>query len=322
MLPSELIKQVRQIQMRTGRQVADVLAGAYTSVFKGRGMEFEEVRPYIPGDDVRAIDWNVTARSGVPHVKRFVEERELTIMIIADISASQDFGSGSRSKREAAAELSALLAFSANQNNDKVGLLLFHGETELYIPPRKGARHALRVVREVLAHGGVDLPGKKWGSNPVKPKIHQRLLTKLKIRNPRRETNISAAVEHCRNVLKRRSVMFVISDFLDDGYMAALRSANRKHDVVAAHICDQREFMPVNAGIISLTDAESGKTAVVDTGSANFRKLAEQNALNKLDELKSKMVSAGIDLIRIDASKSVVDPLVAFFRMRQKRIYR
>lgn len=322
MLPSELIRQVKQIQIRTGRQVADVLAGAYTSVFKGRGMEFEEVRPYVPGDDVRTIDWNVTARSGEPHVKRFVEERELTIMIIADISASQDFGSGGRSKRETAAELSALLAFSANQNNDKVGLLLFHGETELYIPPRKGARHSLRVVREVLAHGGVELPENTGRKLSAKPKIHQRLFKKLRLKDPRRETNISAAVEHCRNVLKRRSVMFVISDFLDDGYMSALRSANRKHDVVAAHICDEREFTPVNAGIITLTDSETGKRTVVDTASAHFRKLAEQKALQKLDEIKGQMVSAGIDLIRIDASKSVVDPLVAFFRMRQKRIYR
>ena len=152
MLTSEILRRVREIQVRTGRQVADVLAGEYVSVFKGRGMEFEEVRPYVPGDDVRSIDWNVTARTGEPFVKRYVEERQLTLMLMADVSASQDFGSGSRSKREAAAELCALLAFSATRNDDKVGLALFHGEVEQYIPPRKGQRHALRVVREVLAH--------------------------------------------------------------------------------------------------------------------------------------------------------------------------
>lgn len=156
MLPSEIIRRVREIQVRTGRQVADVLAGEYISVFRGSGIEFDEVRPYLPGDDVRTIDWNVTARTGEPHVKRYVEERQLTLSFLVDISGSQEFGSGARSKREAAAELSALLAFSAIQNDDKVGLTLFHHDIEQYIPPRKGQRHALRVVREVLAHGSVE----------------------------------------------------------------------------------------------------------------------------------------------------------------------
>ncbi len=153
MLPAEIAQAVKRIQFVTGRQVADVMAGAYLSVFKGRGMEFDEVRPYVPGDDIRAIDWNVTARTGEPHIKRFVEERELTVMLLVDVSASQDFGSGRRSKLEAAVELSALLAMSAVENGDKVGLLLFHGGADLYIPPRKGGKHALRVVREVLARG-------------------------------------------------------------------------------------------------------------------------------------------------------------------------
>ena len=161
MLPAEILKQVRRIQFQTERHVADVLAGEYLSVFKGQGMEFEEVRPYEPGDDVRTIDWNVTARTGSPFVKRFIEERELTVLLLVDISASQDFGSQGRAKREAAAELSALLAFSAIHNNDKVGLLLFHGATEAYIPPRKGQRHALRVIREVLAHGSAVTPKKE-----------------------------------------------------------------------------------------------------------------------------------------------------------------
>src|SRR5512142_898197 len=153
MLPAEIAQAVKRIQFVTGRQVADVMAGAYLSVFKGRGMEFDEVRPYVPGDDVRAIDWNVTARTGEPHIKRSVEERELTVMLLVDVSASQDFGSGRRSKLEAAVELSALLALSAVENGDKVGLLLFHGGADLYIPPRKGGKHALRIMREVLARG-------------------------------------------------------------------------------------------------------------------------------------------------------------------------
>ena len=153
MLASEIIRRVKEIQVRTGRQVADVLAGEYVSVFKGGGIEFDEVRPYIPGDDIRTIDWNVTARVGEPYIKRFVEERELTVMLMADVSPSQEFGSGSRSKRDATAEFCALLAFSANQNDDKVGLVLFHGGIDQYIPPRKGQKHSLRVVREVLAHG-------------------------------------------------------------------------------------------------------------------------------------------------------------------------
>lgn len=323
MLPSEIIRQVKRIQVRTGRQVADLLAGAYTSVFKGRGIEFDEVRPYLPGDDIRTIDWNVTARSGSPYVKRFVEERELTVMLLVDVSASQDFGSGPRSKREAAAELSALIAFSAIQNNDKVGLLLFHGETELYIPPRKGTRHALRVVREVLAHGGMERPHRAMSEAKV-PAIGWRrwknILKRFKVRNPRQETHIGAAVEYCCNVVAKRSVMFVVSDFLDDGYMPLLRSANRKHDVVSVHIFDARESVPVDAGLITFTDAETGREVVVDTGSAAFRRVTTEEVNHQFDKIKSQMLSAGIDMIRIDAAASVVEPLVAFFRMRRKRI--
>ena len=171
MLPAEIAQAVKRIQFVTGRQVSDVMAGAYLSVFKGRGMEFDEVRPYVPGDDVRAIDWNVTARTGEPHVKRFVEERELTVMLLVDVSASQDFGSGRRSKLEAAVELSALLAMSAVENGDKVGLLLFHGGADLYIPPRKGGKHALRVVREVLARGETRAGSIDSGPRPSTPML-------------------------------------------------------------------------------------------------------------------------------------------------------
>src|SRR3954468_15712813 len=208
MLSSEVLRQVKRLQLVTGRQVADVLAGQYLSVFKGRGMEFDEVRPYVPGDDVRTIDWNVTARTGEPHVKRFVEERELTVMLLVDVSASQDFGSGRRSKLEAAVELSALLAMSAVENGDKVGLLLFHGGADLYIPPRKGGKHALRVVREVLARGqAARTPPAARPSGPLRsamielPRAVRRLFARLVAQTtapraePRRGTSIAAALE-------------------------------------------------------------------------------------------------------------------------------
>src|SRR5438477_11790936 len=209
MLPAEIAQAVKRIQFVTGRQVADVMAGAYLSVFKGRGMEFDEVRPYVPGDDIRAIDWNVTARTGEPHIKRFVEERELTVMLLVDVSASQDFGSGKRSKLEAAVELSALLAMSAVENGDKVGLLLFHGGADLYIPPRKGGKHALRIVREVLARGQETPVG--LTARPFLPAFVRKLWAKLQSATrarpdagePRRATSIAAALEFCRRVLPR-----------------------------------------------------------------------------------------------------------------------
>src|SRR5690606_6704706 len=228
MLPSEIVQQVKRIQFHTGRQVADVLAGAYLSVFKGRGMEFEEVRPYVPGDDVRTIDWNVTARVGEPYVKRYVEERELTVLLLVDISPSLNFGSAERSKREAAVELSALLAFSAIHNDDKVGLLLFHGAADEYIPPRKGQKHALRVVREVLARGreeGEGSAAERWSPLEL-PRAILRRFRRLQARTqaaPERSTSIRHALEFCQRVLPRRAVLFLISDFLDEGYLDALR---------------------------------------------------------------------------------------------------
>src|SRR5687767_13798633 len=276
MLPAEIASAVKRIQFITGRAVADVMAGAYLSVFKGRGMEFDEVRPYVPGDDVRSIDWNVTARTGEPHIKRFVEERELTVMLLVDVSASQDFGSGRRSKLEAAVELSALLALSAVENGDKVGLLLFHGGADLYIPPRKGQKHALRIIREVLARGaGAGAPAgrARLGLRDL-PRLVRTLFARLQTRTrdaARGATSISAALEFCRKVLPRRTVLFLISDFLDDGYLPVLRNANRRHDVVAALIEDPREAAMPPAGLVTLEDAETGRTRVVDTRSEHFR---------------------------------------------------
>src|SRR5258705_9690762 len=207
MLPAEIAQAVKRIQFVTGRQVADVMAGAYLSVFKGRGMEFDEVRPYVPGDDVRSIDWNVTARTGEPHIKRFVEERELTVMLLVDVSASQDFGSGRRSKLEAAVELSALLALSAVENGDKVGLLLFHGAADQYIPPRKGGKHGLRIVREVLVRGHGQGNDEGPQKRPLLPAFVRRWWSKLQSvtrTSQRRSTSIGAALEFCRQGLPRR----------------------------------------------------------------------------------------------------------------------
>src|SRR5262245_51122134 len=302
------------------------MAGAYLSVFKGRGMEFDEVRPYVPGDDVRAIDWNVTARTGESHVKRFVEERELTVMLLVDVSASQDFGSGRRSKLEAAVELSALFAMSAVENGDKVGLLLFHGGADLYIPPRKGGKHALRVVREVLARGEAE------PARPVErslllelPRAVRRWFAKLQQRTqrePRRSTSIAAALEFCRQVLPRRAVLFLISDFLDEGYLQVLRHANRKHDVVAALITDPREAEMPPAGLVTLEDAESGQLRLVDTRSSGFRSELAMRARDRADVLRDQLRATGMDLVVFDASGSMVDPLLKFFRERERRLRR
>jgi len=350
MLPAEIAQAVKRIQFVTGRQVSDVMAGAYLSVFKGRGMEFDEVRPYVPGDDVRSIDWNVTARTGEPHVKRFVEERELTVMLLVDVSASQDFGSGRRSKLEAAVELSALLAMSAVENGDKVGLLLFHGGADTYIPPRKGGKHALRVVREVLARGEAgaghidagprraDDRDRSTAGAPVAvggpsgrgalfelPRAVRRLFARLVAQTkpgPRRSTSIAAALEFCRQVLPRRAVLFLVSDFLDDGYLQVLRHANRKHDVVAALITDPREAVMPAAGLITLEDAETGRLRLVDTRSASFRQELASRAQARQDTLRDQLRATGMDLVVFDASGSMVDPLLRFFRERERRLRR
>ena len=322
MLTSEILRRVREIQVRTGRQVADVLAGEYVSVFKGRGMEFDEVRPYVPGDDVRSIDWNVTARTGEPYIKRYVEERQLTIMLMADVSASQNFGSTTRSKREATAELCALLAFSATRNDDKVGLALFHGDIEQYIPPRKGQKHALRVVREVLAHeeeqaaasqseiGWLERLGGMW---------KQATARQRRPRSPREATDLGFALEFLMRVTKRRTICFVVSDFLDDNYEHAMVAANTKHDVIAVLVTDPVELDVPDVGLVALRDAETGEARVVDTGSRAFREEAHTRAATRVEELATRFASLGIDFIHVDAAGDVVDPLVRFFRMRGRR---
>ena len=323
MLAKDIIQRVREIQVHTGRQVADVLAGQYVSVFKGRGIEFDEVRPYVPGDDVRTIDWNVTARMGEPFVKRYVEERQLSLMLMADISASQDFGSSDRSKREATAELCALLAFSATHNDDKVGLTLFHGGIEQYIPARKGQKHSLRVIREVLAHGTAEAPE---GSRSQNGRTRRRWLPfgrrRAWWRSQRQSTNISGAMEFLLSVTTRKTVCFVVSDFLDEGYLQAMQSANRKHDVIAVLMTDPREMSMPSVGLISLADPETGRMARYDSGSSAFRTQLARMSESRIAHLQHAFRSSNIDFIHVDASGSVVDPLVKFFRMRERRMRR
>jgi len=320
MLAPEIIRRVREIQIRIGRRVADVLAGEYVSVFKGTGIEFDEVRPYLPGDDVRTIDWNVTARAGAPYVKRYIEERQLNLMLMADVSGSQGFGSGARSKRECAADLCALLAFAAIHNDDKVGLVLFHHDVEQYIPPRKGQKHALRVVREVLAHEGSEPPP---APVPFSARLRRRLpwgRTHRERRTvSRRGTDIGAALEFLLSVTKRRSVCFLISDFLDTGYERALSMTNRRHDVVAVLITDPREHEIPDIGLVDLEDAESGEVALVDTGSPAFRTYLADAANTRVRALEEEMRRRGVDFIHVDAAGDPVEPLVRFFRMRERR---
>jgi len=325
MLSSEVIRRVKQIQLRTGRPVADVLAGEYVSVFKGSGVEFDEVRPYVPGDDVRTIDWNVTARAGEPFVKRYVEERQLNLLLMADISPSQNFGSEQRTKREAAAELCALLAFTAIRSDDKVGLVLFHGAVEQFIPPRKGQRHALRVVREVLAHGANTEDGPE--TSPVR-RLRDWLKSTLaaserrRLRGPRQSTDIAGAMEFVLSTARRRSMCFVVSDFLDEQFEQALSMANRRHDVIAVLVSDPRELEMPAVGLAALRDAETGQTRLYDTGSRDFRDQVREAAQERIGRLERRLRRRGIDFIHVDAASSVVDPLIAFFKMRERRSQR
>jgi len=286
----ELLRKVRRIQIRTSHVVNDALAGQYHSAFRGRGMEFEEVRPYQIGDDVRTIDWNVSARHGEPFVKIFREERELTVMLLVDLSRSQQFGTHEAFKRELAAEIAATLAFSAITNNDKVGLILFTGEVERFVPPRKGTTHVLRVVREVLA---------------FEPKGAG--------------TDISVALDHLRRIAHRKCVVFLISDFQDSGYGKALKLARRRHDVIAIDVSDDREMALPRVGMLELYDNESSERVVVDTSSRASRKAFARYAESMYEQRLKFFLSARIDSIRLRTGESIVGPLTKFFRMREAR---
>ena len=291
MISKELAKKIRLIQIHTSKAVNDVLAGEYHSVFKGRGMEFDEVREYAPGDDIRTIDWNVTARTGHPYVKRFVEERELTVLFVVDLSASGSFGTREKLKNEVAAELCALLAFSAIKNNDKVGLLVFTDQVELYIPPKKGVSHVLRVIRDLLNA------------------------------QPRRSrTDITQALDFLGRVTHRRAVVFLVSDFQAAGYEKRLRIAARRHDLIAVSLSDPREAALPAAGLIELEDAETGESVVVDSSNAAVRRSYEALTRERCDTLAASLRSMGVDQIPVVTGEDYVLDLLKFFRVRERRI--
>jgi uncharacterized protein (DUF58 family) len=298
MIPREILKKIRQIEIRTNRLVSETLAGQYHSVFKGQGMNFDEVREYQPGDDVRAIDWNVTARMNHPFIKKFVEERELTVMLVVDVSGSGLFGSGDQSKRELAAEIASVLAFSAIRNNDKVGLLLFTDEVEHFIPPRKGRGHVLRVIREVLYY---------------EPK--------------RRGTDLAHALEFMGRVLPHKAIAVVISDFLLPGgngslpspTQTALRMANRRHDVVAVHIADRYELELPILGRLILEDAETGEIVELNTAQAASRDAFALRQEKQYAEVARQFRSAGIDSIQLRTDEPYAAALGRFFEAREKR---
>jgi len=298
MIPREILKKIRQIELRTNRIVTETLAGQYHSVFKGQGMNFDEVREYQPGDDVRAIDWNVTARMNHPFIKKFVEERELTLMLVVDVSGSGLFGSRDQSKRELAAEIASVLAFSAIRNNDKVGLLLFSDTVEKFIPPRKGRGHVLRVIREVLF---------------FEPK--------------QRGTDLAHALEFMGRVQSHKAIAVIISDFLTPALGAAmppetrtaLRQTNRRHDVVAVHIADRYESEMPALGRLVLEDAETGEVIELNTGNARSRAEFAQRQQKQQAELARQLRSTGVDTIQLRTDVPYAAALGRFFESREKR---
>ncbi len=290
MIPQEIMQQIRRIQIRTSRMVKDLLAGQYESVFKGQGMEFREAREYVPGDDVRMIDANVSARTGVPHVKLLAEERELTVLLVVDASASGQFGSISRFKTDLAAEVCAVLAFSATQNNDKVGLIMFTDDVELYVPPNKGRRHVLRVIREVLY---------------FEPKG--------------KGTNISEALHFLNRVTRRRAVVFLVSDFLAEEYETPLRIANTRHDIIAVTVTDPREEILPDVGLVSVRDVETGRETLVNTRDRKVRERYTKEAQRRIREREQAFQRTRVDAIRVRTDRPYVPELFRFFRMRERR---
>ena len=289
--PREILRKIRRLELRTRRLVESSFAGQYQSVFKGRGMNFEEVRPYTPGDEIRAIDWNVTARTGEPYIKKFTEEREMTVMIVLDVSASGDFGSVHESKREIAAEVAAILAFSAIHNNDKVGLLLFSDRVELFIPPKKGRLHILRLIREMLFFS---------------PKG--------------RGTDLNGALEYMNKVVTRRAVVFVISDFLTGDFIRPLTVSAKRHDMVALAVVDPAEERLPDVGVILLEDPETGEQIEVDTSrraiTGNYARLAGERA----KELADIFGSRGVDTVQLRTDADYLPVLRSFFDRRGRRL--
>ncbi|WP_439631528.1 DUF58 domain-containing protein [Gemmata sp.] len=290
MLSADVLRQVRRLHLRARRLVQTLLGGEYHSAFKGAGLSFEEVREYQPGDDVRTIDWNVTARVGQPFIKRFVEERELTMLLVVDVSASTRFGTGPLTKRTAAAELAALLALCAASNNDRVGLIAFTSEVERFVPPNKGPRHVLRVLRDVLAF------------EPTKP-----------------GTDLAAALDYVTKVQRRRAVVFVLSDFMGTGYERAFRRAARKHDLVAVRTTDPREAAWPAAGLVRVRDAETGEQFVVDTSDASVRERFAREAAERAASFTKVARGSQADVIEVGTDGGHFEALLGFFRRRDRR---
>ncbi len=291
-IPRELFRKIRHVEVRTRGLVDDVFGGEYHSAFKGRGIEFAEVRPYQVGDDVRSIDWNVSARTGEPHVKLFEEEREQTLMLVVDVSGSEDFGSGEGAKRDLAAEVCAVLGFSALRNSDKVGLVLFTDRVERFVPPRKGKRHVLRLLRDLFAH---------------EPQS--------------RGTDVTAALEHVLRVQRRRAIVILVSDFLvpngeEAGVSRALRVLSQKHDVVAVRLVDPREEALPAVGLLRVVDAETGRPALVDTSSARVRTAFARRAAGRAARAEAALRQARVDHVTLRTDEDYVEPLAAFFRQR------
>lgn len=293
MLPREILKKIKRIEIQTTRIVNEVFSGEYHSVFKGMGMEFSEVREYQPGDDIRHIDWNVTARYGHPFLKIYREERELTVMLIIDLSASQSFGTGERLKTEAAAEIAALLSLAAIKNNDKVGLLAFTDRIEKYIPPKKGRNHVLRLIREILYF-------KPQGKN----------------------TNISQALEYFLRVSKKKSVVFLISDFFDSDFFKPLGFVADRHDLIALKLTDRLENAFPRVGLLRIRDNETGEERLVDSSSKIFKKRLQNRILEENIKFEKAIRRLGIDMVLIPAGGNYSVPLIKFFDMRAKRIRR
>ena len=290
MIPKQILKKVKQVEIRTRGLVNDLFGGEYHSVFKGRGMAFSEVREYQPGDDIRLIDWNVTARNGAPFIKVFEEERELTVYLLVDISKSGEFGSQNQLKQEFGAEIASVLGFSAIKNNDKVGLILFSNEVEKYVVPKKGKSHVLRVIRELLY---------------TAPK--------------NKGTSLKNALDYLLKVAKRKSVVFLISDFIDDKYWSSLKIANRKHDLIGIRLFDPAEKLLPDLGVVKVKDPESGSSFWIDTSSKREMEKLESKIQSDFDAVQNKAKKIGFDMISVATNQDFVEPLISLFRKRDKR---
>ena len=290
MIPKQILKKVKQVEIRTRGLVNDLFGGEYHSVFKGRGMAFSEVREYQPGDDIRLIDWNVTARNGAPFIKVFEEERELTVYLLVDISKSGEFGSQNQLKQEFGAEIASVLGFSAIKNNDKVGLILFSNDVEKYVVPKKGKSHVLRVIRELLY---------------TAPK--------------NKGTSLKNALDYLLKVAKRKSVVFLISDFIDDKYWSSLKIANRKHDLIGIRLFDPAEKLFPDLGVLKVKDPESGSSFWIDTSSKREIEKLESKIQSDFDAFQNKAKKIGFDIISVATDQDFVEPLISLFRKRDKR---